>query len=387
MTIEFKDNFTFDGMLKPHPAVTKAKVAKVKGLMEATFRGDRIAAGMLEESISTSDAVFSAAFLANLQFLPQFLELPRTWSRIAGVRVVPNFDPVVLRGTFGEFEGLERGGSTGSTTTGPANPDGIAPIVAELEKYPYATIGEVEAAYGRIHKRGFKVGMSWESQVNGRGADFFGALPQEMLNVALDTEEWEVYRALINGTGSGSQLVGGAIYTGATVAANAAFSRDAYIRAIQELSTRTINGRQVGYSSNGYALVVPLGAGPAVEFALDQQIIEAQDGSFTLSVNDLSLAGGRPDVVESQYVTGTNWYVLPKPGGLRRPVLELGRLRGHEAPELRVENATGVYVGGGAVSPFEGNFDNDAIDLRLRIAVAGINWNDDFILWSTGAGS
>lgn len=385
MAIEFKDTFTFDGLLHPQPSVTKAKVAKVKGLMEAALRGDRIAAATLEESISTSDAVFNAAFLANIQFLPQFLELPRTWSRIAGVRVVPDFDPVVLRGVFGEFEGLERGGSGQSTTTGPANPAGIAPIVAELETYPYATIGEVEAAYGRIHKRGFRVGMSWESQVNGRGAEFFAALPSEMLNVALDTEEWEVYAALINGTDSGSQLVGGTIYSGETVVANAPLSRNAYIRAIQELVTRTVNGRQVGYSSNGYALVVPLGSGPAVEFMFNQQIVEAQDGSFTLSVSDLSTA--RPDIVESQYVTGTNWYVLPKPGGLRRPVLELGRLRGHEAPELRVENATGNYVGGASVSPFEGNFANDSIDLRLRVAIAGINWDDDFILWSTGAGS
>lgn len=385
MTIEVKDTFTYDGLLKPDPWVTKAKVAKVKGLMEAAFRGDKIAAATLEESISTSDAVFSAAFLANIQFLPQFLELPRTWSRIAGVRVVPDFDPVVLRGVFGEFTGLERGGSGASTTTGPANPAGIAPIVAELETYPYATIGQNEAAYGRIHKRGFAVGHSWESQVNGRGAEFFGALPAEMLNVALDTEEWEVYSALINGTDSGSQLAGGTIYTGETVVANAPFSRNAYIRAIQELSTRTVNGRQVGYSSNGYALVVPLGSGPAVQFALGQQIIEATDGSFTLSVNDLPT--GTPDVVESQYVTGTNWYVLPKPGGLRRPVLELGRLRGHEVPELRVENAAGNYIGGGAVSPFEGNFRNDGIDLRLRIAISGILWDDDLVLWSTGAGS
>lgn len=381
--ITFKDPFTCDGRLRPNamPGVSKAKVAKVKQLMESALGGDQIASGMLSESLSTSDAIFSAAYLANLQFLPQFLELPRTWSRIAGVRQVADFDPVVLRGVFGEFQGLERQGVTGLN-----NPEGIAPIVPELSEYPYATIGNIESAYGQIHKRGFKVGHSWESQVNGRGAEFFAALPGEMLQVALDTEEWEVYTALVNGTGSGSQLTGGTIFTGETVVANAPISRNAVIRGLHELSVRTVNGRQVGRSSNGYALVVPLGAGPAVDFMLNQQIIQAQDGSFTLSVQD-QFSTGDIDVVESQYVTGTNWYLLPKPGGLRRPVLELGRLRGHEVPELRVENATGTYIGRAAVSPFEGSFQNDAIDLRLRIAISGINWNDDFILWSTGAGA
>lgn len=381
--IKFNDPFTGDGRLKPAPYVTKAKVAKVKGLMEAALRGDQIANATLQESISTSDAIFSAAFLANIQFLPQFLSLPRTWSQVASVRVVPSFDPVVLRGVFGEFVGLERGGATQSTTTGPANPAGIAPVVAELEKYPYATPGEVEAAYGRINKRGFKVGYSWESQVNGRGADFFASLPSEMLQVALDTEEWEVYTALINGTSASSQLAGGTTFTGATVLPNAALSRDAVIRAIFELTQRQINGRYIGASSNGYNLVVPIGTGPAAQFMLNQQIIEATDGSFTLSVEEAAGLGA-VSVVESQYVTGTNWYLLPKPGGLRRPVLELGRLRGHEVPDLRVENAQGTPIGAGAISPFEGSFDNDSIDLRLRIAVGGINWDDTFIVWSQG---
>jgi len=207
-----------------------------------------------------------------------------------------------------------------------------------------------------------------------------------MLNVALDTEEWEVYSALINGTDSGSQLAGGTTYSGATVAANSALSRDAIIQAIYELSQRQINGRYVGASSNGYNLIVPIGTGASAQFMLNQQIIEATDGSFTLSVNDQAGLGG-VTVVESQYVTGTNWYLLAKPGGYRRPVLELGRLRGHEVPELRVENAAGNYVGGATVSPFEGNFDNDGIDLRLRIAISGILWDNDLVLWSTGAGS
>jgi hypothetical protein len=86
-------------------------------------------------------------------------------------------------------------------------------------------------------------------------------------------------------------------------------------------------------------------------------------------------------------VTGTNWYLVPKPGTVRRPVLELGRLRGNATPELRVDNLTGNYVGGASVAPFEGSFNNDTIDMRLRYPITGILWDERYIVWSTGAGA
>jgi hypothetical protein len=382
----YKDGFTLDGRLNPRamPGVTKAKVAKVKQLMEAALRGDRIANATLAETISSSDAVFNAVYLTQIQALPQFDRLPRTWSEIAGVRVLPDFRPAVLQGVFGEFVGFERGGSTQSTTTGPANPAGILPVREELAPYAYATVGSVESAYGRIKVRGGKVGWSFEAQVNDDAAGFFAQIPGELLQTALDTEEWEVYTALLNGLTASEQLDGGTTYTGATVLPNAPISKDAIVRAIYELTQRTVNGRLVGRSTTGYNILVPLGTREAVEFALSQAIIQIQDGSFVLSAQELGL--GSITVIESEYITGTNWYVIPKKNGIRRPFLELGRLRGHEAPELRIENATGNYIGGAAVSPFEGSFYNDSIDVRVRYPITGILWFKEFGLWSQGDG-
>lgn len=378
--MNYTDPFTADGLLKPSAHVSKAKVAKVKGLMEAALRGDRIASATLTESISTSDALWNAAFLTNLQVLPQFNELPRTWSQIAGVRVLPDFRPAVLTGIFGEFVGLERQGIDGLN-----NPEGIAPVVPELSPYPYATVGSVESAYGRLAKRGFGVSWSWEAQVNDNAADFFSQIPGEMIQTMLDTEEWEVYSALINGLGVNQQLDGGTTYTGATVAANAPLSRDAVIRALEELAQRTVNGRVIGRSSNGYNLIVPIGAGPAARFMLDQQIIEATDGSFTLTVSD-QFNPGSITVIESEYVTGTAWYLTPKPGGYRRPFLELGRLRGHEAPQLRVKSNSQPIAGSSVLHPFA-SFEHDDISFEIRYPLAGLLWFADFGIWSTGAGS
>jgi hypothetical protein len=382
---EYTDGFTLDGRLRPTQGVTKAKVAKVKELWEKGRHGDKIADAMLSESITSTDAIFNAAYLTNIQVLQQFDTLPRTWSQVAGVRVLPDFRPAVLTGLFGNFLGLDRSG-----VTGPANPAGIAPVVAELEPYPYATVGSVEAAYGQIKKRGFKVGWSWEAQINDSAAQFFDAIPGEMLQAALDSEEWEVYQALINGgSGAGSQLAAGTTYQGNAVTANAPISRDSVILALQQLSLRQVNGRYIGKSTNGYNLIVPIGASAGVNFLLNQQIyakLPGTSGGYALSVqdnNDLNSI----TVVESQYVTGTAWYLLPKPGGLRRPVLELGRLRGHESPFLAIDAQPGNYIGGGAVSPFEGNFYNDAIDVKIRHAITGVLWFAGAVMFSRGDSS
>src|SRR5699024_10260397 len=71
-------------------------------------------------------------------------------------------------------------------------------------------------------------------------------------------------------------------------------------------------------------------------------------------------------VIESEYVALGAWYLVPKIGQ-RRPVLELARLVGHEAPELRINSPlNGVGLDGSRVGEFAGGFDNDTIDLRVR---------------------
>jgi hypothetical protein len=377
----YKDKFTLDGRLNPrsYQNVTPRKVAAIKQLWESGMRGNGIDAARFKESISTSDAIFNATYLTNIQVLEQFDELPRTWTQIAGVRELPDFRNVVLYSMFNNgFEGLRRDDALID------NPEGIAPVVAEGETYPYATVGEVEAAYGRLRKRGFKVGWTWEAQIND-AIGFFSQIPGEMLNVAGDTEEYEVYQALLNGATAASDLTGGTIYTGETVVANAPFSKNALVRLLFEISQRQINGRYIGNAS-AYNLIVPVGTSPAVNFALSNQIIQTQDGSFVLSQQDQPLAAAIT-VVESEWVTGTAWYLVPKPGTTKRPVLELGRLRGQASPELRVDNHTGNYAGGASVPPFEGSFNNDTIDMRLRYPLTGILWSETFIGWSTGAGS
>lgn len=368
---EIKDQFTLDGRIKPaNHLVTRTKVEAADRLLQKALRGDRIAAGQLAEVHTTSDLKFNIAHLITSVVLPQFDEAPRTWNQVAGTRTVPDFGPVRLQSLFGSLTGAgvhENGGLLG---------------IPEATPYPYVTITGQEAFYSKIQKFGAKFGFTWESNVNDV-VGFFENIPGELLELVLDTEEREVYEALVNGTTV--ELAAQTLPDGTTTLPNAPISPEAIWAALIQLQNTLVNGRKVGASSNGYNIVVPTGTAQFIEWKLNQTIIAIQDGSITYGAPDRSIFNNI-SFVETNFLTGTNWIVLPKPGGLRRPVLELGRLRGYEAPELRVHGDTGSYVGGSAVSPFEGNFDNDTIDYRIRYVAGGILWSNQYSVKSDGTG-
>lgn len=369
----YKDNFTLDGRVAPVAGVSKAKVNHLRDLVEKAMRGNRIAAGTLVEAVTTSDAAFNLAHLVNVNFLPQYDEAPRTWDQIADVRSVSDFRPAVLYGLAGQWN---------DGVLGTGTPAHIAPVVPEGVAYPESTLAGEESASGGVQKRGFKTSFTFEAFIND-AIGWLRALPTEMLQVALDTEEYEVYTALTTSVGAGQELIGGTIPDGTVVPADSALSRAALIQAVIELSSRTVNGRQVQFNG-GFNLVVAPGQALYANFVINNLALTTiDDAPLTLAVN-----GYNPltniTVIESEYVTGSAWYLLPKKGTTRRPVLERLQLIGHESPELRVHNLTGSYVGGGAVSPFEGSFDADEASFRLRVIGRGVNWSPDAVLWSPG---
>lgn len=367
----YKDQFSLDGRLKPaNHLITRAKVTEADRLLTQAAQGDKIAAGKLAEVHATSDLKFNVAHLISSVAIPQFDEAERTWTKVAGVRTVPDFGPVRLMSMFGSLTG-----------SGVAEEGGL-PTVPEAAPYPYVTITGQEAFYAKLRKLGAKFGFTWESNVNDI-VGFFEQIPGELIQLALDTEEREVYEALIEGTTNtlGSQE----LPDGTTTDPNAPISPEAIWAAVIQLQNVEVNGRKVGRAT-GYNVVVPAGTADFIEWKLNQNIIQIQDGLVTYGPGDRSVFNNI-SIVESAYVTGTNWYVLPKPNAIRRPVLELLRLRGYEQPELRVHGDTGSYVGGSSVSPFEGNFDNDTIDYRIRYVAGGVLWSDDYSVHSDGTGA
>lgn len=379
---EYKDSFTLDGLVKPQLGVTEEKLDAVRTLVEDTMSGSRSAKGMLEEAMVSTDAVFNLAHLSALNVLADFPEEERKWSQIATTRTVSDFRPVTLYSLRPDWSG---GGTLGS-----GDPRFVAPRIPEGANYPYAYLEqEVSQAQGGIVKRGFKTGFTFESFIND-AVGFLQALPESMKQIALDTEEWEVFNALITGVGSTEQLDGGVIPDGTTtVVPNAPFSRAALIRAIIELSQREIADRKI-IVSGGYKLLIPSGQRLWVEYILNNVALvgfdQGTDPQFKYTINGYDPLSGI-EIIESEFVPAGHWYLIPNQNSARRPVLELLRLVGHEVPELRVQGNTGSYVGGGAVSPFEGSFDNDSADFRLRMFTHGVLWSKELIVWSNGSGT
>ena len=382
----YKNPFTLDGRVKSVPGVSNRKVDAVKGLLERHYAGDAIATATLHEALTSSDAIFNMTHLATLNFVPQYDMAQRVWSQIAGTRTVPDFKPVTLYS-------LNRSWTDGNGGSQVLSDHGAAPVIPEGTAYPYAYISGEVAAGGSIVKRGFKTDWTLEARIND-GLAALERLPSEMLEVSLDTEEADVWGALTTQKTAASNLLGGLVPGNAVaIPANAPFSRDAVIRAIIELSQRALNGRKIQVTGN-FNLLVPTGQAVYVNFVLNQ----------TLNAISTNPAAGTPEflyqvnggynplagisVIESDWVTGTQWYLVPKPGATRRPVLERLDLRGYSTPQLFVENLAGNYVGGGTVSPFEGSFSADVITLKLRQFGGGVLWDGGIgICYSSGTGT
>lgn len=370
---EYKNKFTLDGRVTPVAGVTPAKVEAMRDLVSKVNRGNRMAAGTLVEALTTSDAAFNFAHLFNLSFIPQFDEAERNWRDIAGTRTVSDFRDAVLITLSREWD---------DGTLGDGDPRHVSPVIPEGTPYPEAYLRGETVEGARVRKRGFRTGLTFEAIINDV-TGYVQALPGEMLRVALDTEEYEVFGTLINSLDTTNDLVGGTIPDGTVVPADSSLTRAALIQAIIELKNRQRNGRNIRTGDTFNLLVAP-GQKIYADFILNNVALTGIDESpLTFAVNGYNPLSG-VTVRETEYLTGPAWVLLPSKGNTDRPVLERLTLIGHEAPELRVENLTGSYVGGGAVSPFEGNFVADTAAFRLRQIGDGVVWSKDYIIHSAG---
>ena len=365
--IEFKDKFTLDGLVMPPKGVTRESVATVKQLVFEGKRGNRVSEAKLTESLMTGVLASSVAHFINVITIPQLPEdNQRPIAKLAGFRSVQDFRPVTLYSIFGKLDGP-------GVTDG-----GGAATVPQGQPYPEATISGVESAYSKLAKNGLRVNWDFEDFIN----DTIGVLdgiPSEMRDIALQTEWLEVGDALIKATTTtgGTPIV---LPDGTSIAQNKAISANAIMAAIQHLSLRTINGtkRKIG-TLTGYNVVVAPGQKVFVDYMIRMAlgVLYVLPGSSGGAVNpapDNSVLA-TVDVIEHERVTGTKWYLYPKPGAFRRPVLDVLRLRGYETPQIRVKTE-----GGDGFS-----FDADTAAMRLRLVTGAALWFQEAVVYSSGA--
>lgn len=375
----YKDPYTLDGRLKYGPWVNEKKVKFTENLVNNMMQGDRQAKGLFEALITTSELSLNLAQLVNASVLPQIDDIDLVSDQIAGTRTVGDFRDNYLYTPNVSFAPgtVGKGGKAGKTQA----PLDHMPVVPEATPYPETNFSGELIEGSAIEKRGVGIGITWEALVND-STGIVAAIPNMFRTLATNTFEHEVFNALVTEAGVVS-LASGTSIDGTATPANSVLSRAALANAITQLkkSIRDNYGERV---NGGFNLVVAVGQGEIANFLVNSlSVSDIKDGNLTLNVNGYNPLSGIT-VVESVYVTGPEWYLLPKKGTTVRPVIDRLRLAGHEQIDLRVENLAGQYVGGGSVSPFEGSFEADTGRWRARVVTKGAVWSPKAILKSAG---
>lgn len=391
MDKQFEEKVTNGGRVPLPVGVNKAKLIAADQIIEGIRKGDALAVAEFKrhlgarfgETLTTGDDfIYAFAHLTAVQVDNEFVGHERTWNQVVEVQTVSSFDSPRVYSIDGEVAGFAR------PQTEPGKPSYVPPIVPEGSPYPEFNFGFEETQGGNIHKSGGQFNLTFERIVSDVGT-IVPQIPTLITEFLLDREEYDVYSGLLDFIDQPAlHLQAGTTLDGVAVPADAPISRASLDLAIQQLDLREINGRPVSVSA--YTLVVPVGTARTANWYLNTLELESiQDGSQTLSVNGYNPLAKINRVVESEYFTGTQWALVPTPGSIRgnKRFFNLGRLVGHEGPELRVQNVTGNYIAGGAVPPFEGSFATDSAAFRGRIISGGLGWNAEFGLLSDGDGA
>ena len=276
--------------------------------------------------------------------------------------------------------------------TEPGKPGDVPPLVPEGSPYPHFRFAGERNAQGSIHKRGGRYDLTFEEIIR----DVVGLVPQipVLINEALlQAEEYDAWVGLLTFINTpANALQAGTTLLEEDVPANSPLSRAAMALALFQAENRQINGQTVSVSA--YNLIVPKGMKSQAEFLINTFTLQGQnvvDGAVTnlYSVNGYNPLSKIRGVVETKYLTGPAWALIPAKGAVsgNKKFYSLGQLVGHVGPELRLENVTGQYLGGGDVSPFEGDFETDSAAFRGRIIQGGLGWNSEYAVYSNGTGT
>ena len=353
------------------PVRSKALVEAAE-LWTKAWGGDRIAAAVVNEALTTSDLFKSATGdLLDRELLNVYQDVPGVWQQFASRTTVRNFKPKKLVDIMGGRTGLD--------------------VVPELTEYPYA-MSDTNEYQIAAKKFGRRFGYSWEAGVND-DIDELRQIPSRFGTAAQLTEERAALEAIVTvatgaplasffkdyATGGAAANLGYASFNNST---DAALTSAALEAGIQSISTRKdAEGNLV--PNNGLVLMV----GPALQFTaqriLNAATIETTNG--TKKVSEPNPFKGAVRLVVNPMLAGVSWFLLPDPSRAARPAVAVAFLAGYETPDLRVSANTGSRVGGGSISPEEGDFEIDGVWYRVRHVTGSANVDPIHTYGSSGS--
>ena len=331
---------------------------------------------LMQEAITTSDFPYLFGQIIDRQLLANYKAWVPDWRSY--VRVAPGGIP--------DFNTVRREKLHGSD-------DHLDEVP---EKDEYAPVKPVNCRYYyNLKKYGRQFDISWESLVNDSlGA--FNDIPTRFTTAAIRTEARFVTSLYAKAAGHGNDSLYGATITDC---GQALTNRGILALTIANLETTLQlmaaqtdpNGEPI--SVRGVHLVVP----PALELtarailtsALKQWTEVGAGAGVPMPMTNVVPQYGLQlhvdpflPVVDTTHGT-TGWYVFADPS--QGASLEVGYLRGYEAPEIVMKASDKVLVGGGMVSPFSGDFATDNVMYRVRHVFGGVQMDPRFTYHQSGA--
>jgi hypothetical protein len=311
---------------------------------------------LLREVITTSDFPALFGFTLEREMLARYRAVTADWQGYTKTGTLPNFNAAELHKVQGN--------------------DTLLPRVVEKGEYYVAPV--VEGYYSRrLYKYGRQFDISWESLIN----DALGAfqdIPQRFADSVLYTRAYNVTDMIASAGGPDALLFGAALADVAdgqlitNVGALPLTIGNLQVTLGLMAAQTDVNGRPLGI--RGKHLVVP----PALEFTARAILTSAlmayaatAAGAVPLpTVNVVSQLGLvlhvdplLPVIDVSGNRNGT-WYLFADLADGR--AIQMDFLRGYEDPEICMKASDKVAVGGGPISPFDGDFATDNVFYRVR---------------------
>lgn len=359
---------------------------RMAGTLLEAFDGSQQAQMRIKyEAISTAD--FPAAFqqINNAVLQSKLAEYEPVWPMVARRVVVDNLLPA--REMRLDVDTTNMPDSNG----GYARYPGTLARIPELTEYPTINFTASKTEYSTA-KIGARISFSWEAFRNDQWSQIQG-LPGELAEMSSNTEEVEVFRQYYAASGFNVAM----FPPTANLAGNPVLSMTSLQAAIAQASVNPVTpagNRPRRNTNNKWALLIPQALELTALALLNatQLKVTAPDGTEMLTSNPLTgkvipvVVPWLPIIANATtYGNTTGWALVPYGGeGYYGNTVTNVYLRGLETPELRVKDDTGRSLGGGSLGIYDGSFDADAIELRIRQFVKGNIENNFGVVFSKG---
>jgi hypothetical protein len=332
---------------------------------------------VFQEAISTSDFPQLTTNLLSWRLLALYTQAENIWESIVDVNdTIPDFRNIQVTRMWGL--------------------DTPMPKVAQLADYQMDAPSAIDRQYN-LAKYGRKFAMSWEAKLND-WLRMFDKVPQALANGARNTENLFVTGLLAAAAGPNPLLFstdgstnGATGNTGAVlgpineiVGAAATFNQPNLQAAYTAMSSQvTPNGNPLQVKPR--YLVVPAALKMQAEAVLNAQFLIASNittsGSTPALVPNVNVMQQNPlTIIENRWLPAVDksgnvnktWYLVADPAAGGAPI-EVGFLMGHRQPELFRQSPNQESISGAGATPDDGDFENDAMQWKVRHVMGGID--------------